>query len=1041
MSYRLIYIKLIILSIVWGSFNHPELEWNSLHSKHFIVHYHDGTKRTAIETMEVAEQIYESITQMYGYEPDSKTQIIIRDTDDFSNGAAYFFDNKMEIWASPLDFDLRGSHRWLQNVITHEFAHIVQLGASLKYGRKIPGFYFQALMYEEEKRKDVIHGYPSTIISYPIPTVSIPPWLAEGTAQYMIHDIDYDYWDTHRDMILRDAVINKHLWNFNEMNSFGKAGIGNELVYNQGFSLVSFIAEKYGENTLRELSEELSKPFQYSANSAIKNVIGISGYELYALWVEKLENKYWDVLEQEDPLKNKVILSEGTSNFHATWSPDGNKIAFLSNKNKDYFSQTGLYIYDFSDSSSYKLVDKVVSQPTWINDTTIVYSKKSKPNKYGSKFFDLFSINISDDKSETQLTYGSRLNSPIYNMETNQIAAIALYDGTSNIYIAEFDSVLTFNKVTDFENGIKIYSMDWNNGSLVFDANDFHGRNIFQLDLDSGIHQPVIYEPWDTRDPVIYNNEIYYSSDKNGVFNLALNGNIITDALGGLFMPDISIDGKVAFSMYDNGQYKIAISDSLNLITSNKLNQPSKELVVGEIDLVYSDTVESLDSLHMTIEDSELLFYKAYIKENYDNFNDSFSNYKVKLDKENSQKVNQNQDDSYSRYSEKIAVDMKAYNKYNKISEYNQKLSSPTIIPRIMLDYETVKSGLYFYAMDPLERYLLFGGWSINNIMDQDIFLLFELNKYFFSYYSNLYWISRHLERSDFMPSVTGEDYQNIRFKSDDTYMLFSVDLGLRTNYKGHQIWLQYNYSKYRAHTIGYVRKYHNDILMESYPFDLSYDYYRGHKIGFMYKLENTAPVYSGNMLPRNGFKIEFDSFYEDNSFDPAFEVSDEYGTLDLNFTKHNTQRTNLIITKFWSLYNFSISNKIQYNVLSNNEVDDFFYFFGGGMTGIKGYTFYDESLSGTKLKIFSSYIRYPLLFKNDNRILQFSVQNLSLGYVFQVGNADDNDFMSSNGIEIRVNGSSFYGFPFAVSYEFHIPNVGEKVGRHYVKLLFDFQN
>ena len=93
MSYRLIYIKLIILSIAWGSFNHPELEWNSLHSEHFIVHYHDGTKRTAIETMEVAEQIYESITQMYGYEPDSKTQIIIRDTDDFSNGAAYFFDN------------------------------------------------------------------------------------------------------------------------------------------------------------------------------------------------------------------------------------------------------------------------------------------------------------------------------------------------------------------------------------------------------------------------------------------------------------------------------------------------------------------------------------------------------------------------------------------------------------------------------------------------------------------------------------------------------------------------------------------------------------------------------------------------------------------------------------------------------------------------------------------------------------------------------------------------------------------------------------
>ena len=66
------------------------------------------------------------------------------------------------------------------------------MGASLKHGRKIPGFYFQGLIYEKEKRKDVIHGYPSTIVSYPIPTVSVPLWLAEGTAQYMYDNANYD---------------------------------------------------------------------------------------------------------------------------------------------------------------------------------------------------------------------------------------------------------------------------------------------------------------------------------------------------------------------------------------------------------------------------------------------------------------------------------------------------------------------------------------------------------------------------------------------------------------------------------------------------------------------------------------------------------------------------------------------------------------------------------------------------------------------------------------------------------------------------------
>ena len=145
------YIILIVsFSITWGAFNHPELYWQSLHSEHFIVHYHDGTKRTAIETIEVAEEIYESITKMYNYEPASKTQIIIRDTDDFSNGSAFFFDNKIEIWANPLDFDLRGSHRWIQNVISHEFTHIVQIGKSLKYSNNVLGSYIQKLSYEKE---------------------------------------------------------------------------------------------------------------------------------------------------------------------------------------------------------------------------------------------------------------------------------------------------------------------------------------------------------------------------------------------------------------------------------------------------------------------------------------------------------------------------------------------------------------------------------------------------------------------------------------------------------------------------------------------------------------------------------------------------------------------------------------------------------------------------------------------------------------------------------------------------------------------------
>ena len=59
--------------------------------KKHIIHYHNDTERTAREAASVAENIYFQVTSYYQFEPDSKTHIIIKDVNDYSNGAAYFF--------------------------------------------------------------------------------------------------------------------------------------------------------------------------------------------------------------------------------------------------------------------------------------------------------------------------------------------------------------------------------------------------------------------------------------------------------------------------------------------------------------------------------------------------------------------------------------------------------------------------------------------------------------------------------------------------------------------------------------------------------------------------------------------------------------------------------------------------------------------------------------------------------------------------------------------------------------------------------------
>jgi hypothetical protein len=223
-----------------GQYNHPELDWETIETDHFKIHFYSETENSARLGAYIADSIFASVTNLYNFKPFNKTDIIFTDVDDISNGAAYFYDNKIIIWTSPLDFELRGSHKWLENVITHEFTHIVSIQSAQKFGKSIPGAYLQYIGYEKEKRPDVLYGYPNSLISYPIPGTSVPPWLAEGTAQYMSPELYYDFWDSHRDMLLRDLVLNNKLLSFNQMNSFGKRGIGGEAVYNQGFSFSNY---------------------------------------------------------------------------------------------------------------------------------------------------------------------------------------------------------------------------------------------------------------------------------------------------------------------------------------------------------------------------------------------------------------------------------------------------------------------------------------------------------------------------------------------------------------------------------------------------------------------------------------------------------------------------------------------------------------------------------------------------------------------------------------------------------------------------------
>ena len=978
------FILFFLLSIIFGQakYNHPELDWYTFETEHFKIHYHSETEISAREAATVAEFIYPKITQFYEFEPQDKTDLILKDTDDYSNGAAYYYDNKIIIWASPLNFELRGSHRWLQNVITHEFAHIVSLQKSMKMGTHIPGAYFQFMGYEKEKRKDVLYGYPKTLVSYPIPGTIVPPWLAEGVAQFMYDDADWDHWDTHRDMILRDRSINNNLLTFDEMNTFGKKGIGNESTYNAGFALTRYISYKYGSASLKKIMTDLSKPFQFSIDAAIYNILDISGYDLYDDFISTIKDRY-DILIKPieiNHIKPNIIIDEGSTNVFPVWSPDSNRFLYLSNKENDFFGQTDLYLYDLNDNKEQKISGSVFLAPAWNPNGEVVYfSKKPKfPDKNGSKYYDLYEYHL-ETKKETRITESSRGFSPVFIAQDSSIAYLSTKDGAQDIYQINLKN-REINQITEFNDRPIVSSLVYNekNHSLYFDISTNHYRDIAIISLSDTVYRMVLNNPmWDERNVTFMDNgALIYSNDRSGIFNLycidSLNKmqGYITNVYGGAFMPSINKNGKVLYSIYDNGGYKIAIIDSLEFID---------ESLVGYSPSYYIKNKDHLDPI-------------------------------TDLDT-------------------------------SKSSVYVDQFPNMFIMPKLMFDYGTTKPGIYFYSSEILDRLSIFGGISINNLLDSDLFFIFEFNRLFPTLFFETYYLTRN--------TTDQLEYQDIyEIDSDIKFRMILFRPGLRIPLYGSTLEIFSSWQRYRA------------FINESLPSEMieagaAYDYYRGASINADWKIDIIKPRLDGGINPSNGLKLSAKIDIENNKFIKGLDFSDA-GTLVEKFMDNNLVRLQSDFIYHYELPWFerwTTSIHINGGYIKNTEVDSFFHFFNGGMSGIKGYPFY--SIEGTKTALFDLSFRLPLVREKHIKLGWFILQNSVLGTIFQFGDAwrdkTDQAWKKSVGIQWRVNGFSFYNFPTAIELEIHrglnkfnrvikgeTYSYGKEL-RTYFRVLFDF--
>lgn len=965
---------------------HPELNWFTIKGEHAEVHYHEGADRTAKVISKIIDEVWGPITSLYDYEPET-VHFVIKDLDDYSNGATYFFDNKIEIWTSALDFDLRGQHNWLRNVISHEFTHMVQIQAAMKVGRGVPAFFLQMLNYEDERRPDILYGFPNTIISYPLASINMPAWFAEGTAQYMRKDFDYDNWDSHRDMILRSYVLDDKMLTWNEMGVFGKTSLGNESVYNSGFALTRYIAQKYGEDKLKEITNALGKFGNFTIDAAFSDVLGKNGNEIYNEWKNFLKEDYQNRTEsiRSNLVEGELIAKDGFGNFYPQYSDDGNKIFYVSNKSSDYFSPAGIYQYDLITKEEKLLVGTVRSTFSLIPETKkILYAKLSDDNKNWYNVHDLYTYDI-ENEDEVRLTYNLRANQPNLSHDGKKIVFLYQKDGTSNLGLIDIDGN-NFKPLTFFQNGEQVFNPKFSNDDsyIVFDYSYHQGRDIYKISTDGGTAEPVLTSKFDERNPVFNSaGKLIYASDETGIYNLySLDLNSkekkqLSNVLGGAFMPAEDLNGNIVYAGYTSTGYKIfqMLNTEQQKVDENK-SYVRVENPPLNTDLPKGD-ISKFDISHLK------------------NFDDK--------------KLDDIQPEKYTGKFSKLT-----FYPFIRIDNYNTSNSF----------FEKLKPGLYVSSNDMLNRYSIFAGASINSKLERDLFLIFDYRNKLPLLFDlglkpelalEIYNISRKANIDIFFGADTVGSTVNYDFiiPDDVTYNLFEVDVAAKHKIFSREQNLEFRFifSRYSASLGSFILPNNNGL----YP-TTNDTYLIGRNFRLTYSFEGILPDRDDEINPV-GARLEVKYDYESNKFNEEGEYVVEDGLLKPKykiFNFHKLELNSKIHFGLWS--DHTLTAQVRAGTIFGPQVPDFFDFYLGGLIGMKAYPFY--AISGNEVGWINLTYRFPLFRNIDARFGHLYLDKIFLAFYGDFGNAWNGsevslkDFKKGAGAELRAHLNSFYLFP-----------------------------
>jgi Tol biopolymer transport system component len=566
------------------------IKWRQINTENFQLIYPDYYELQAQKLAWVMEKVYAYGSKSMQHKP-KKISIILHTQTVQSNGLVAWAPKRSEFYTIPH----QGMYpqKWLEQLATHEFRHVVQID---KINSEIP------------KIIKIVLGEQGTALVF---GAYLPWWFIEGDA--VVTETAMSNFGRGRFpsflMEHRAQVVEKGVYKYDKAyNGSVKDFVPDH--YKLGYYLVGTAREKYGVGVWDSVLTRVgTKPFSLNPfNKALKNQTGLNKVQLYNSVFKELEKKwieedrnYTETDFKQVSKKNKTF----TNYRYNHWLNDSVTVSYKTSLNT-----IPAFISIDKDGNEKKLFKpgRIFDESVNYRSDWIIYSEQIPSLRWqhsGKSLICLYNIN---SKRKIEISPLFTAFSPSISPDLKKIIVVES-DFSSNNYLAVYaiKSGILLHRIQT-ENNNYFFSPDWlNENEIVTIILTEKGKQLVKFNLVSGeMKQLTDVNQGEIKDLKVKNERLYFVSSmsgKNGLYFMDLNDNSIHRIYKPRFgaeYPAISDDGKnLIFSDYSANGFrllKIRINEIKRVDNKNNDNYKLAKTLAnqesGVLDLAETATVK-----------------------------------------------------------------------------------------------------------------------------------------------------------------------------------------------------------------------------------------------------------------------------------------------------------------------------------------------------------------------------------------------------------------------------------------------------------------